>query len=299
MRYNTGSEYLKEDPTMYDAAVIGTGPAGVSAVLNLQIHKKNFIWLGSKNLSDKISKAEQVSNYPGFIDISGADLNAAFKKQVEAMGIEITEKMVTSIMPMGDYYALMAGNDFYEAKTLIITTGIAAKNLLEGESDYVGRGVSYCATCDGNLYKGKTIAVVCNNPRFEHEVKYLADLAGKVYYFPRYKVSGSIADNVTVMDQKAKAVQGGMRLDHILLSDGESLAVDGLFVLRDAMALSTLLPGLASSEGHIIVDRAMATNLPGVFAAGDCTGRPYQYTKAVGEGNVAAHSVIDYLAEHE
>ena len=284
---------------MYDAAVIGTGPAGVSAVLNLKIHNKNFIWLGSKNLSDKISKAEQVSNYPGFIDISGSDLNAAFKKQVEAMGIEITEKMVTSIMPMGDYYALMAGNDFYEAKTLIISTGIAAKNLLEGESDYVGRGVSYCATCDGNLYKGKTIAVVCNNPRFEHEVKYLADLAGKVYYFPRYKVAGPIADNVTVMDKKAKAVQGGMRLDHILLSDGESLAVDGLFVLRDAMALSTLLPGLESEEGHIIVDRAMATNLPGVFAAGDCTGRPYQYTKAVGEGNVAAHSVIDYLAEHE
>ena len=284
---------------MYDAAVIGTGPAGVSAVLNLKIHNKNFIWLGSKNLSDKISKAEQVSNYPGFIDISGSDLNAAFKKQVEAMGIEVTEKMVTSIMPMGDYYALMAGNDFYEAKTLIISTGIAAKNLLEGESDYVGRGVSYCATCDGNLYKGKTIAVVCNNPRFEHEVKYLADLAGKVYYFPRYKVAGPIADNVTVMDKKAKAVQGGMRLDHILLSDGESLAVDGLFVLRDAMALSTLLPGLESEEGHIIVDRAMATNLPGVFAAGDCTGRPYQYTKAVGEGNVAAHSVIDYLAEHE
>ncbi len=284
---------------MYDAAVIGTGPAGVSAVLNLKIHNKNFIWLGNKNLSDKISKAEQVSNYPGFIDISGADLNEAFKKQIEAMGIEITDKMVTSIMPMGDYYALMAGNDFYEAKTLIITTGIAAKNLLEGESDFVGRGVSYCATCDGGLYKGKTIAVVCNNPRFEHEVKYLADLAAKVYYFPRYKVTSPIADNVIVMDKKAKAVQGAMRLNQILLAGGETLDVDGLFVLRDAMALSTLLPGLESNEGHIIVDRAMATNFPGVYAAGDCTGRPYQYTKAVGEGNVAAHSVIDYLAEHE
>ena len=98
---------------LYDAAIIGSGPAGVSAALNLKIHEKNFIWIGKKTLSDKISRAERISNYPGFIDASGAELNAAFMAQVAAMGIEITEAMVNQIMPMGDHYALLAGPDFY------------------------------------------------------------------------------------------------------------------------------------------------------------------------------------------
>lgn len=131
-----------------------------------------------------------------------------------------------------------------------------------------GRGVSYCATCDGDLYRGKTIGVICNAARFEHEVKYLAELAEK-------------------------------RADGIQCRDGSVIKIDGVFCLRDGISLSTLLPGLALENGHIVVSRQMETNLPGVYAAGDCTGRPYQYAKAVGEGNVAAHSLIRYLAESE
>lgn len=284
---------------IYDAAIIGTGPAGLSAALNLQIHNKNFIWIGSKKLSDKVTKAERISNYPGFIDVSGVALNEAFQKQVQSAGLEIIEQMVGSIISMGKHYAIMAGSDFYEAKTIILATGIANTGTLPGEQEKVGRGVSYCATCDGALYRGKTIAIICNNARFEHEVKYLADLAETVYYFPNYKEIGVLPANVKIMEDKARGILGEKKVSGVELRSGETLTVDGVFCLRDSVSLATLLPKIAVDGGRIVVDRAMSTNLPGVYAAGDCTGRPYQYTKAVGEGNVAAHSVIEYLAELE
>ena len=280
---------------IYDTAIIGTGPAGVSAALNLKIHEKNFIWIGSANLSEKIRRAERISNYPGFPDATGGALNAAFLDHVRAMGIEITEAMVNAIMPMGDRYALMAGPDFYEAKTLILATGVSPSAMMPGEAEYLGRGVSYCATCDGGLYRGRTIAALCGSARFEHEVKFLCGLAGKVYFFPYYKNPGVAGDNVVSPEGRPVAVEGGERVTALKLNTGETLPVDGVFCLREAIALNTLLPGLAAQGGHIAVDRTMATNLPGVYAAGDCTGRPYQYAKAVGEGNVAAHSVIEYL----
>ena len=282
---------------IYDCAVIGTGPAGLSAALNLKIHEKSFLWIGRRALSDKIARAEQIRNYPGFPDAGGDALAGAFRRHAEAMGLEITEAMVNSILPMGDHYALMAGADFYEARTLILTTGINQAGTLPGEAERVGRGVSYCATCDGGLYRGRTIAVVCNNARFEHEVAYLAGLAAKVYFFPYYKNPGELPGNVETMAAKPVGVEGDVRVSGLKLNSGKTLPVDGLFCLRDSIALNTLLPKLALNGGHIAVDRAMATNLPGCYAAGDCTGRPYQYAKAVGEGNVAAHSVIEYLAK--
>lgn len=282
---------------IYDAAIVGTGPAGISAALNLKIHEKNFIWLGSKKLSDKVTKAERISNYPGFTHASGEELNEAFCRQIAEMNIEIVEQMVNSIMQMGKHYALMAGSEFYETKTIVLTTGVANTVTLPGESALLGKGVSYCATCDGNLYRDKTIAVICNNARFEHEVKYLSELAAKVYYFPLYSDVAVSEDNVELMAEKTAEILGEKRANGIKLRSGETIDVDGVFCLRNSVALSTLLPGLAVENGHISVDRAMATNLPGVYAAGDCTGRPYQYTKAVGEGNVAAHSVIEYLSD--
>lgn len=281
---------------VYDCVIIGTGPAGVSAALNLKIHNKNFILLGSKKLSERIARAEKISNYPGFYNISGAELCDAFLNQLESMEIEITEGVVNSIMPMGGTYAVMAGNEFYETKSIILCSGIAMTALIPGESELVGRGVSYCATCDGGLYRGRSIAVVCTGERFEHEVRYLAELAKEVHYFPMYKNVGAFSENVIISSSRIIGIESDGKLSAVKLKDGSSLAVDGLFCLRESVALSTLLPGLETENGHIKVDRnSMQTCMPGVFAAGDCVGRPYQYTKAVGDGNIAAHSVIEYL----
>ena len=282
---------------IYDSAIAGTGPAGVSAALTLKARDKSFVWIGSKNLSDKVEKAEKIMNYPGVPEVTGEGLNDAFKRQIGSLGIEIEPHMVNSIMPMGDHFALMAGENFYEAKTVILATGVSFKAALPGESRLLGSGLSYCATCDGRLYKGKTIAVLCNNPRFEGEVSFLADLAEKIHYFAQYKTEDTTLSgesNIIFHKDRIKEICGEMRVEAVETEEGK-IPVDGVFILRDSITLSSLLPDLETEEGHIKVNREMATNIPGVFAAGDCTGRPYQYAKAVGEGNVAAHSVVDFL----
>ena len=284
---------------MYDCIIIGTGPAGLSAALNLKTYKKNFLWFGNKNFSDKVSKAEKITNYPGFPSISGEELMERFKAHQESAQLVITEKTVTNIMPMETeeerYFMVLADNEIYETRTLILAMGVMAAKLLEGEEVFLGRGVSYCATCDGKLYQGKRIAVLCNSEHYEQEVEYLAGLAEKVYYFPIF-ASTLAGENIIISKDLPVQVNGGMKVSSLTLKSGTQLEIDGLFCLRNAIAPTALLPGLSVEEGHIVVDRSMTTNLPGCYAAGDCTGRPYQYTKAVGEGNVAAHSVISRLA---
>ena len=282
---------------MYDCIIIGTGPAGLSAALNLKTYKKSFVWFGSKNLSDKVQKAEKITNYPGFPELTGQELFAHFEDHIQSAGVDITEKTVTNVMSAGNYYMVLADNEIYEAKALVLAMGVMTAKMLKGEDALLGRGVSYCATCDGMFYKDKEIAVLCNDPKYEHEVEYLADLAAKVTYFPLFSDSQVKKENVTISKDFPVEVNGIDRVTGLTLKSGETVSVDGIFCLRNAIAPSKLIPGLEIENGHIVVDRAQKTNLPGCFAAGDCTGRPYQYTKAVGEGNVAAHSCISYLAE--
>jgi len=285
---------------IYDVAIIGTGPAGVSAALTLKANEKSMIWLGSPDFSEKVGRAERIANYPGLPQITGDQMNAAFRSQCTELGLTVENRMVTSIASLGDHYGLMAGDTFFEAKCIIFATGVAAVGTLPGETELVGRGISYCATCDGALYRNKTIAAISSSARFEHEVRFLAQLAETVWFFPLYKNVGEMPENVKTMTSKpVRMNQEEGRISSLSLNDGETLPVAGVFCLRDGVSLNVLLPELKTENGHIAVDRSMATNLPGCFAAGDCTGRPYQYVKAAGEGNVAAHSAIAYLAEKE
>ena len=281
----------------YDCIIIGSGPAGLSAAINLKIHNKNVLWFGNSALSEKVEKAEEVNNYPGSYGISGKELQQAFVQHKEAMGLEITDKIVSTIYNMGGYYNVMAENQFFETESVILATGVVTANQYKGEAEFLGRGVSYCATCDGNLYKGKKIAVISTAKRFEHEVKFLSELAEQVYFFPFYKDCEVSGDNIEMIAKGPREISGGFRVDKMSLADGSELEVDGIFIMRNAIAPTTLLAGLEMEEGHIGVNRRQETNLPGIYAAGDCTGKPYQYAKAVGEGNVAAHSVIEYLGE--
>lgn len=281
----------------YDCIIIGSGPAGLSAAINLKTYEKNFLWFGNEKLSEKVEKAELVNNYPGLPGVSGKELQEAFLKHKDAMGLEITDKIVSSIYDMGGYYTVMAENQFFETDSIIFASGVVTANQYAGEAEFVGRGVSYCATCDGALYKGKKIAVVSTAKRFEHEVEFLADLAEQVYLFPFYKDCEIEKENVEFVKKAIKEVKGGFRADTLVLGDGSELAVDGIFIMRNSIAPTTLFSKLELEDGHIGVNRQMETNVKGVFAAGDCTGKPYQYTKAVGEGNIAAHGVIEYLGE--
>lgn len=281
---------------IYDCIIIGTGPAGISAAITLKIHNKNFLLFGSKNLSEKINKAEKISNYPGFPSISGKALSEAFKNHLNKMDIEINEKIVTTVIPFGSNYAVTAQTDFYETKSLILATGVTSAASVKNEEKLLGKGISYCATCDGGLYKNKKIAVISTNPSFFHEVTYLAELAEELYFFPAYKTDGTVLpDNVKMTGSFPESAEGEERLSGILLKNGQILEVSGLFCLRDCISPSALISDIETNEGHIAVDRGMRTSLKGCFACGDCTGRPYQYVKAAGEGNTAALGAIEYL----
>lgn len=279
-----------------DIAIIGTGPAGISAAINAKIRHKSFLLFGTEDLSSNIGKSEKIGNYPGMLSVTGRELNQSFKEHLEEMEISITKERITGIYKMGDYFMLLAGQKSFEATTVIIATGAEMRKPVSGERELLGRGVSYCATCDGNLYKGKTIAVVCDNEEMEEEVSYLADLAEKVYYFPLMKTTLE-KENIIKMSAKIKHVQGENRVESLQLSDGSVLDIDGIFFLKSTVSADVLLNGLKIEEGHIAVDRNMRTSVKGCFAAGDCVGRPYQIAKSTGEGNIAAHSAISYLAE--
>lgn len=279
----------------YDIAIIGTGPAGISAAINAAIRKKKFILFGSENLSAKVERSHLISNYPALPEISGKELNERLAAHLKQMDIVITAERITGIYNMGKYFMLLADQKEYKADAVVLATGTQTVKEIKGERELLGRGVSYCATCDGNFYKDKTIAVISDNKESEEEVDFLAGLARKVYFYPSYKTDYS-KENVEHLTSPAVSVDGERHADGITLKDGAHIAVDGVFFLKQSVSADVLLGGLEMSNGSIAVDRDMSTNIKGCFACGDCTGKPYQIAKAIGEGNTALHSAITYLS---
>ena len=278
----------------YDIAIIGTGPAGVSAALTAKNRNKSILLLGSRQMSEKVAKAHEIRNYPGLPFVKGEDLAAAFRDQLERMEISITEKRIGAVYAMGDYFALQAGEEMLEARTVILATGVVMAKTLPGEEQYLGRGVSYCATCDAPLYRGRTAAVIGYSPREEAEAAFLASVCSKVTYFPMYKDETDLPESVEVIREAPEEILKQETGLAVKTAAGEYQA-DGVFVLREAVAPSQLVPGLETDGAHVKVNRRMETNLPGLFACGDLTGTPYQYVKAAGEGNVAAISAAAYI----
>ena len=280
-----------------DIAIIGTGPAGVSAALTAKIRNKTLMLIGRKHLSDKVRKSHQIQNYPGLPDIAGEDLAKALSDHLEKMGIEITEEQVTAVYAMGDHFAIQCAKDMYDARTVIIAPGVMQGRVLPGEEENLGRGVSYCATCDAALYKGKEAVVVGYSPREEQEAEFLAEVADKVTYVPVYKEeTGFKASNIEVVHGVPKEIRRDGNKS-VLVLDGSEIVSDGIFVLRDSVSPGQLVPGLETEGAHIRTERDMSTGIAGLFAAGDITGTPYQDAKSVGEGNVAALSAVNYLAK--
>ena len=279
---------------MHDCLIIGSGVAAVSAALTLNNHKKDILWVGFSSLSDKIRRAERISNYPGLPAVSGEQFAEALRRQIAEAGLTVTEGVVTAVQPYGGRFGAAVGREFYEAGTVILATGTGASRELPGEARLLGRGVSYCATCDGMLYRGKNIFVSFESSDLLYEVEFLASLAASVVLYAPFEPL-TLPANVTLSDRKPTAVTGETRLTAVRLGDSEQ-PFDGAFLLKSAFSPTTLVAGLAAEKGFVQVDRNMATSIPGLFAAGDVTGAPFQYAKAAGEGNVAAFSVIRYLA---
>ena len=278
----------------YDIAIIGTGPAGLSAALTAKVRNKSILLIGSKNSSVKVEKAHEIQNYLGLPKIAGADMQKAFLDHVASMDIEITEGRVSTVYAMGDYYSLQMGEEMVEASSVILATGVVQGKPLPGEEEFLGRGVSYCATCDAALYKGKKTIVVAYAKKEEAEANFLAEMAGEVVYIPMYQEEVEVSDKVKVVKAIPKEITGALKAN-ALVTDQGTLETDGIFILREAVAPGQLVPGLETDGPHVKVDVSMKTNLAGCFACGDIAGIPYQYIKSAGQGNVAALSAVAYL----
>lgn len=279
----------------YDIAIIGSGPAGLSAALNAKIRNKKFILFGNKNLSEKLLKAPKVNNYLGFPLGTGEELLNNMKEHIDKMGIQVVEERINNVYSMGDYFTLMVNQKMYEAKSIILATGIEYTRPLEGEEEFLGKGVGYCATCDAPLYRGKVVTIVSYTEEGEEEANYVSELAGEVNYVPMYKGDYKLNDKINIISEKPSKIIGEDKVNKLLLRDGKEISTDGVFMLKNAVPPTQLVPGLEIEDGHIKVDRKMRTNIKGCFACGDCVGTPYQYIKSAGEGNIASLSAVSYL----
>ena len=281
---------------MYDTIIIGTGPAGMECAITLKIRNKNILVLGNENLSTKVKKAQDIKNYLGFPQISGEDLAKKMEDHAKSLGIDFNYSQVITVYEMPNHFTVNTkNNEYIDAKTVVLATGVSQVKKYEGEEKYLGMGVSYCATCDGLLYKDKKVVVIGESKEEEDEVKYLTSICKEVIYIPLYQTDVSIA-NVLVIKDTPLAIKGDFKATTLVLKNQE-IDFDGLFILRSSVATTELVPGLEMDGNHVLVNRKMETNIKGLFACGAIVGAPYQYIKAAGEGNVAAISVCQYLAK--
>lgn len=262
----------------FDILIVGGGPAGISAALTARNRGKTVGVIKNPPETSNLHKAELIKNYPGMA-LSGSEMLDSFTAQLRESGAEEISGKALSIMPIGKSIGVAVGNDFYESTSVIICTGINRRPLCEGETEYIGRGVSYCATCDGMLYKGKRVAVIGSGEEAEADAQFLRDIGCEVLPFSG---KGKIE------------ISGGMKADTLTV-DGVEYKTDCIFILKETITAESLVSGIECTDGKIAVDRKQKTNIPGIFAAGDCTGAPYQLAKAVGEGNVAALSACGYI----
>ncbi len=294
----------------YELAIVGCGPAGMAAAINAKIRHRDFVLLGVDICSPKLMKAPRVDNFLGFPELKGEELRRRFLDHLAQMEIQTVSWKVNNIYP-GSPFTLVGSDKAIEADAVVLATGVSTQKLFPGETELLGHGVGYCATCDGPLYKGKTVAVISYAPEGEHEATFLAGICRKVYYIPFHAPVNHAAlaaqaedkngpefdfmdSRVEVKKGKVIEISGAPQVETLKL-DQENLLVDGVFILRESLPAEQLVPGLTLVEGAVEVNHQQETNIPGLFAAGDCTGQPYQLAKATGEGATAALQAIKYL----
>ena len=260
----------------YDLLVVGAGPAGLTAAIHARARNKSVLVVSNEPTASPLCKAHRMDNYPGLPQITGLELVERLLSQAGELGAELKIGRVLSLMPLDDTVMVSIGSEVAEASAVILATGVARAAPLTGEERLLGRGVSYCATCDGMFYKGRPIVVAGDAPDLEEETEYLR----------------SIGCLVTPVRLAGLEILGDGKVTGVRTPKGTEIPCDAVFLLRASIAPAQLAPGLELENGYIRVDSHMSTNLPGVYAAGDCTGQPLQLAKAVGQGQVAAHFAL-------
>ena len=281
----------------YDLAIIGAGPAGLSAALNAKIRNKSVIIFGKD--SPKLTKTESIKNYLGFRDIRGSELNKRFKDSLKDYEINFSNERVQTVYAMGDYHALMLkSGEMVEATAVIVATGMDQTRDLAGEEEFFAKGVSYCATCDAALYKGKEVVLIGYNEESVEEANFTAEIVDKLSFVNMYKDDIDLDPSINLIEGEVPlGFTGDDRAKVLEFKSGKKIEADGFFIIKDSSKAQRLVPSLKMKDNHIDVDSNMATNIAGLFAAGDVTGSPYQIMKAVGQGQIASLEAVRYITK--
>lgn len=270
---------------LVDIIIIGAGPAGLSAAVNALTRGKTVRIFS--NRENYLSKAERVDNHLGFYHVSGKELMDKFKEHAETMGIKIEDGKVVNILPLDESFMVNINGQIAEAKKVLLAMGISKIKELPGEAKLLGVGVSYCATCDGMLYRGKNAVVWDQSKDAWEEANFLASIGVNVTFVSKKPRQENLSNDINFINGTITEIIGENSVEEVIIGN-EIIKADAVFMLRDAVAPTALIDGLELDGNFINVDKHMETNISGVYAAGDITGKPLQLSKAVSEGLIAA-----------
>ncbi len=292
---------------MYDVIIIGAGPAGLTSALYLRRANKKVLVLEAKNYGGQIVNANKIENYPAIESISGFDFATNLYNQVKKMEAEIKFETVVRIE---DEKTVITNNNEYKAKAIIIATGSTNRKLnIEKEKDFIGKGISYCASCDGNFYKDKIVAVNGGGNTALEDALYLSDLASKVYLIHRrdefkgediYLDKLKNKDNVEIiLNSQIIKLEGKNKLEKILIKNKKNktrkLSIDGLFIAIGQEPKNEIFKNVVDldEKGYIITNNDVCTKTQGIYVAGDARVKNLrQLTTAVSDGSIAATMAI-------
>ena len=290
--------------------VIGAGIAGLTAAIYLKRSNVDFVVLDKGAPGGKLNNIHEIENYTGFMPVSGPELAQNLLKQTQNLGISVDYGNVEGIKKDAKGFSIFAEDDIYHCNSIIIATGMSnRKECVPGEKEYLGRGVSYCATCDGNFFKGKTVAVVGYEDHAVEDVIYLAGLAKKVYFFLPQDLQTVDAHRETLFGLKnveihmhapLLSISGERLVESVdVLEEGKEITypVNGIFPLfgeAPSLAFASNL-GISNEKQFIVVNQNMETSVPGIFACGDIVSKKLrQLITAASDGAIAATSAIAY-----
>ena len=288
---------------MYDIIIIGAGPAGMTSALYALRANKKVLLLEGKAYGGQILNASKVENYPGVSSISGFDLATNMYNQIIEKGAELKYETVINIT---EDLKVTTSNDTYEAKSIIIATGAQNRKLnLPNEVEFIGKGVSYCATCDGNFYRGKDVAVIGGGNTALEDALYLSDIANQVYLIHRrdeFRGEDKYLDEIKtksnieiILNSQVTSINGNDVLESITINDDRTININGLFIAVGQEPKNEVFANVIDidEKGYIKTDDGVHTNVPHIYVAGDCRNKPLkQLTTAVSDGSIAATMAI-------
>lgn len=303
---------------MYDVLIVGAGTAGMTAGIYVQRAGKKALVLDEKGYGGQIVNTATVENYPGFVNISGTEFTERIHEQAVELGVDFKVEKVKNAKKKGEVFVVSTGDSQYEVKSVIIATGVKNRELgIPGEEKFKGSGVSFCATCDGNFFKGRDIAIIGGGNTALEDAEVMSGIANKVYLVHRREEFRgdkltvkrlSVKDNVEfVLNSKPVEITGGFAVDGLKVENTEdgsqkTLKVDGIFVAVGQTPDNKAFEGLVKldSAGYVDAGEDCLTSAEGIFVAGDCrTKKVRQLTTAASDGSVAAAGAVEYINRME